>query len=121
MSNLNTHSVVSMSPGRFQDIARTLEAGRYPARTRAQQVRGPSLAATILAVCNDATAETVEIDLPWDDVLIIHMAAAVTPVGPPQAHVHCRRCGRALKRPETIEAGIGPICAQKEAWDGWHV
>jgi len=26
----------------------------------------------------------------------------------------CRRCGRPLKTPESIAAGIGPVCARKE-------
>lgn len=27
----------------------------------------------------------------------------------------CRRCGRALSNPKSMQAGIGPICARKEA------
>jgi hypothetical protein len=26
----------------------------------------------------------------------------------------CRKCGRALKNPESIDAGIGPVCLQAE-------
>lgn len=30
------------------------------------------------------------------------------------AQIACRRCGRALTTPESIESGIGPICIEKE-------
>ena len=29
--------------------------------------------------------------------------------------VHCRRCGRLLKNPKTVAAGIGKVCERKEA------
>jgi hypothetical protein len=31
--------------------------------------------------------------------------------------VHCRRCGRLLKNPRSIAAGIGPDCAKREDAD----
>ena len=30
-------------------------------------------------------------------------------------HADCRRCSRALTTPESIDRGIGPVCAEKEA------
>lgn len=29
----------------------------------------------------------------------------------------CRRCGRMLKNPASVEAGIGPVCARRENVD----
>jgi hypothetical protein len=29
----------------------------------------------------------------------------------------CRRCGQALKDPESVALGLGPICAVKEAME----